>query len=446
MIPEAVTQVAQAVPPVDADALPQTMPMAGVLVLMLIPLTAYALWGDYFERYIEALRTEKEPFEEMNELNRVRLNGLFAVLAEAVIFLGTGPTPTDPGLADPHSLSHVYSAIRGIFGIVTILSLMLLQARYERKVRGNEEKGAGRAQLTSAIKACGWSLLGGIVYLGVFGISMVVCTAPAAIFKFPPAVGVGLLLLGMATGVLAGLCASFGLAPFFVQKIFSAEKVTHPETVQAFDQMFDASQVSRPNYWMVGLKQYHAANAMVAGFRSGQGIFKPGLFISKSAIDALTIPELRAIVLHEVSHIQMGHLRKRFIFSSGLVICSSLFTGACVEIAQAVAPHSSALGMVGCVALFASFFVATRSLAEQTRYQEIQADVHSIERLGSNLEDLANALRKLDRANGTLPMRKEPAARLIAAGHPLTELRVKILQKYFENRDQKSHADQDKAA
>jgi Zn-dependent protease with chaperone function len=358
----------------------------------------------------------------------------------------------DPNLTnaiDTHANLHLYGAGRGLLGIVTILSLMLLQSRYERKVRGHTEKGAGRAQLVSAVRACAWSLLGGVIYLAVFGFSMVVCTAPAAIFKLPQAAGIGLLLFGMAAGVLAGLCASFGLAPYFVRKIFNAEAVTEEAQIKAFDEMFDQSEVSRPGYWIVGLKQYHAANAMVAGFRSGKGLFKPGLFISKSAIDTLSIPELRAIVLHEVSHIKLGHLKKRFVFSSGLVICASLFTGAVVEVFQLLMPHSGFLGMIGCIALVGSFFVSTRYLAEQTRYQEIQADVHSIEKLGSNLEDLASALRKLDLANGILPFRKEPSALMIAPSHPVTELRVKILQKYFESRDHREQAarsDQNKAA
>ncbi len=403
------------------------------MILMLIPLTAYALWGDYFERSIQKRREEHESIEEMVELARVRLNGLFAVLAEAVIFLGSGASHTDTSAAAPHALSPGYAALRGLFGIGTIISLMLLQARYERKAKADVTPGAGREQFKAATKACGWSLLGGLVYLAVFGASMVVCTAPAALFKVSAAVGVGLLLLGVSSGVLAGLCASFAMAPFFVRKIFNAEKIADAGTVGDLDEIFDQSGVVRPDYWMLGLKQHHAANAMVAGFRSGKGFFKPGLFISKSAMDTLSVNELRAVVLHEISHISLGHLKKRFIFSAGLVICSSLFTGMCIEVLQAVSPHSPYLGFAGCVALLASFAFSTRFLAQQTRYQEIQADVHSIEKLGSSLEYLASGLRKLDRANGTLPFRKDPAALMIASGHPETELRVRILEKYFEN-------------
>ncbi|MDR3608863.1 MAG: M48 family metalloprotease [Oligoflexia bacterium] len=433
MPPEAVAQI---------DNLSQNaMPLTGIIVLMLIPLTAYALWGDYFERYIGKLREDQEEFQEIEELTRVRLNGLFAVLAEAVIFLGSAQG--DPSAAAPHPFGHLHAALRGLFGVGTIISLMLLQARYERCVRNDQGKGAAMAHFKSAARACLWSLLGGAIYLAVFAAGMLVCTAPAAIFKLPQSVAVFLLLSGMAVGVVGGLCASFGIAPVLVRKIFGAEKISDAKIVAELDKVFDASAVARPGYWMIGVKQYHPANAMVAGFRAGTGLLRPGLFISKSAIDALSLDELRAIVFHEISHIRLGHLKKRFIFSSGLVICASLFTGTTVEVIQAVTQQNSLAAFSGCIALVASFAISIRALAEQTRYQEVQADIHSIETLGSNLKDLSSALRKLDKANGILPLRKEPGSMMVASGHPATELRVKILAKYFELRREKKAAEEE---
>src|SRR6185312_5039438 len=89
-------------------------------------------------------------------------------------------------------------------------------------------------------------------------------------------------------------------------------------------------------------------------------------------------------------------------------------------------------GLIGPVTGMFSFFVTFRMIAEQGRIQEFEADVHCIEKLGASLESLSSALRKLDRANTQLGTRRDPRAFLAGNGHPATELRIKILQRYFE--------------
>jgi Zn-dependent protease with chaperone function len=401
------------------------IPLTGIIVLMLIPLVAYALWGDYFGHYIARLRAEREKISEIEELYRIRLNALFAILAEVVIFLGSNSS-NGPRLEHPLAC--------GALTASTIVGILLFQMSCERQIRTPEGKATMRAQFRSAFRACAWSVLAGVMYLVIFGLAVVVCTLPAAFFTVSGPVAVVMLLTGIVAGVMGGLCANFALAPVFIRKIFNAETLADPAIVAELDRIFKEAGIEKPNYGVINVKQYHSASAMVAGFQGGRGIFRPALFVAKNVLDGLTPVELRAVVLHEISHMQLQHLRKRFIFSSGLVICASLSTGMLVQLIQTFF-HETQLGEVaGSIALIISFAASFRALAEQTRYQEIQADIHSIEKLGSTLESLSGALMKLDHLNGSLPYRKEPGAMMVAAGHPGTELRIRILTRYFERK------------
>jgi Zn-dependent protease with chaperone function len=248
----------------------------------------------------------------------------------------------------------------------------------------------------------------------------------------PMSVKLGLVLVGMGVGVVGGLCLSFALGALFVRKIMNAKAAPEGELRQTLKTMFENAKTSVPEFWLIDTPEAHLGSAMMAGFPKGRGLFKPGFFISNGLAAKLTDGEFKSVVLHEISHWRLQHLKKRFIYSAGLILCASLMTGFSVLCARLIGVSQQGQTMVGFTSLLVSFVFAFRLLARLVKYQEFAADIHSIEKLGSTLADLTSALRKMDQMNSDFPQRRDPGSMLVSLGHPITEYRIRVLEKYFE--------------
>ena len=174
--------------------------------------------------------------------------------------------------------------------------------------------------------------------------------------------------------------------------------------------------------WLIESGRVQTGTAFIAGTKWGNGPLRPALFISRNALETLTLGEIDAVVLHEASHLCMNHLVKRLLLSITL-ITGTMFLGVFVLLlAPLLLPSGvgfqSLLGPFMAVVAFVSAF---RILAVQSREHEVAADLYAVERLGASYEDLSNALRKLDRLNGFAPDRN-------GVTHPATETRLALLK------------------
>jgi Zn-dependent protease with chaperone function len=190
-------------------------------------------------------------------------------------------------------------------------------------------------------------------------------------------------------------------------------------------------------------------NVLIAGFQKGFGPFRPALFISKPLLNTLKKEELQAIILHEISHIKLNHLRNRFIFSSGLLIFASLLSGLTVLLFHLLTGGSAVAPLAGLSTLVTMMIISFRKIAEQNRFHELEADIHAIQ-IGSTIDDFEGALRKMDQLNQLNTNRRAVASEehqpaMSADGHPSTDERIRILREYFA-RTEKNNVQEDKAA
>src|SRR4051812_47276201 len=78
------------------------MNLAGLVILTAIPIAAFALWCDYFERFFQAKLDEREEVNRADELYRIRTAGFFINLVEILIFFGSTPIRREhPAIAYP---------------------------------------------------------------------------------------------------------------------------------------------------------------------------------------------------------------------------------------------------------------------------------------------------------------------------------------------------------
>lgn len=397
--------------------------LAGLVILTAIPVVAFALWCDYFERFFQAKVEEREEINRGEELYRIRTAGFFINLFEVLIFFGTTPTRRE------------YPLIAYPLFLAAFLIPMMIQRGLEGKVAGAElEKGG--SFYWQALRTFFWSMIAGLTYIASMLTSVFLFSLVGVLTGAPASVKLSLVLVGMAVGVVAGLCVSFALGALFVRKIMNAKTAPEGEVRNTLTEIFASSKTQAPEFWLIDTQDAHMGNAMMAGFPKGRGLFKPGFFVSSSLATQLSDGEFRSIVLHEISHWRLQHLKKRFVYSTGLILCASLMTGFAVLCSRVMGVSPQGQTMVGFTSLLTSFLFAFRLLARLVKYQEFAADIHSIEKLGSTLVDLTSALRKLDRLSADAPLnveRRDLGSKLVSLGHPLTEYRIKVLEKYFEH-------------
>lgn len=390
----------------------------GLAVLTAIPVVGMALWADYFGRYAEALAKENPDFDRPNEILKVRLASLFALVFQFILFLATA------------DIRREYPIAANVMFMSAMILQILIQNAAEKRVnpaiQAKTSEGVGLA-----LRALFWSALGGVLYISLLFVCLRGALLVGQAFKATPAIATGLMIAGSIAGVVGGLGLAFALGPFQMRRMFPTSRLTDERFRNTLDDCFSKAGVSPPDYWILELSRFNRGNALITGFRSGRGIFRPALFLSASLVSGLSEAELRAVVLHEISHMRLHHMRKRFVLSSGMILAASLAAGMLVIVAHLINPGGPANSLVGLLTIFSSFVMTLRFLEKQNRLQEIEADITAV-KLGASIADLEGALRKLDQMNGQPTDRAEPSSKLSGSGHPSTEERIKIIHAYFE--------------
>lgn len=409
--------------------------LAGLFVLTAIPVVSFALWGDYFERYFEARVKEEPDFERLSELRRVRAAGLWVTICQMTVFFTSTPIRREfPVFAYPLFLAAVLIQL----GVQRGLETKIHNAMPAKN--GVTPTHPEASLFWQAIRTFFWSLAAGMLYMASISVSVFVFALLGLAFHAPELIKLGLVLTGMGVGVVGGLGLNFGLSAFFVRKMMAARSMAEGDLHTELKAVFNRTNAALPDVWVINTPGFSFGSAMIAGFPTGKKAFRPGLFLSDELIKNLTPAETQAVVLHEISHVKLRHLYKRFIFSCGLILCGSLITGVAIMFARGVGYPTEVQSTLGCLALITSFGGALMLLARQVKFQEITADIHSIEKLGARLEDLASALRKLDKLAGAIGVPKDVGSRVLSLGHPVTEFRIRLLEKYFYLKSKKDQA------
>ena len=389
----------------------------GLIVVTAILTVLYALWTEYFSQSLDRAKEEKRELDKNAELSKLRMAGICMVFCQFGLFLSSSEVRTAHPLAANFSF------------IAAMLIQGILQARLERKIGRKPEEAA--ADVKEGLRALLWSSVAGLTYLAVL------CTLLFSSFFLAELTHASLVIKGTMVfagailGVVGGLGFNFALGGFFLRKTLPSVKLTDVELERTLNERFADAGITPPGFWVIETNRTRFANAMIAGFPRGRGIFKAALLISRNVVSGLTPDEIQAVVRHEIAHITLEHLRKRFQLACMMILASTAASTLFVLVMNILIPGSQTL--LGIIAAVIASFYTFRTLAKQNYFHEIEADVHSIDHLGGNFEDYASALRKLAKLNGF--QETNQTERVFAgAGHPATENRIKITRNYLEKK------------
>jgi Zn-dependent protease with chaperone function len=408
----------------------------GLAVLNLIPLVLYAIWADYYARYLDDALRENPDLDRAGEISRIRTAGLCGLLAQAGLILATS------------DLRHQAPAYVNGFCFVGIMAQAWMQMRLEKKVSVGSPQKTHAAQnlswraslatpaLTGARAIFGCAL-GGALYIAVTLITVRLFAFAGDLFHAGPTARTALAILGGLCGVAGGLTINFALGAWHLRQIFAAlplplQDPAGTATRALIEERYRKGGVRVPGIWVIESEHLGAANALVAGFSFGRGIFSPGLFISRGTLNLLTPDELGAVISHEISHLRLHHLRKRLGMTLLLVIGITFVAATFAVAAALLHVPANSVGWLGPIAAIVSFFASLKVLGWQSRFQEIQADIHAVEILGARLEDLESALRKIHQLNALARPEQAPGAMRPGLTHPSLEERIARLHAYFE--------------
>ena len=206
---------------------------------------------------------------------------------------------------------------------------------------------------------------------------------------------------------------------------------------------FARARFSPLSFRVIEMERFRMANALVAGVSWGRGVFAPVLFVTRTLVQHCNAEELEAVICHEMSHLALRHLRRRFYYSFGLVFVTVFFLAGLSFLSSASVPVSrqAAKAMLG-ISMLAALGAQLYLIRRQVRVHEIEADTYAVGTFGVKFEAMASALRKLDLLNDQLGDKKDPSTYLCAGcGHPTTEQRIRLLrEKYGERADSKEKA------
>jgi Zn-dependent protease with chaperone function len=250
---------------------------------------------------------------------------------------------------------------------------------------------------------------------------------PGKLLTLPEWANTLCILTGGALGVGFGLLANFALGAYHLKKILPVTAITDESLRTLLTECFTHQGLAAPELWRVETERAREATALIAGFNGGRWVFRPGLFLSRSAIEALTPTELSAVVLHEVAHLKLRHLRKRLLSSAGLIVGLTIAATFVVFLSLLALPDGPGRTLVSYAAAAGAMIISFRGLAAQSRRHELEADRYAVRRLNADPAAMIEALRKFDRINQVQPAGDGPGPKL--GTHPSTADRVSALER-----------------
>lgn len=218
----------------------------------------------------------------------------------------------------------------------------------------------------------------------------------------------------------------FYFSPLLVRLMLPSKKITNGNLLGILKQ--ELSQAGLPSYqcYSLELEQFGSFNALVVGTAWGKGPAKPSIFVSKSLLTHLNELEFRSIIRHEIGHLKLKHIRKRFLMSFLAYVVPSVIL---ISIAFFLLPDEfQEIGIT--LAIIGAVICQIFLLRRQTRFQEMEADAYAVFNLGSSIDDFEGALKKLSSLNHVKYNKKELSSLSCAySAHPTSDFRISELHR-----------------
>lgn len=319
-----------------------------------------------------------------------------------------------------------------IFFVCGLLTQSQIKNGLERRLRNLEATEAQQFRMT--VKSLFFVVAMLAVYAAIVHFTALGFAVCAGWLHFSKDTVLAARVVGTFTGVFFAVLTAYALAPWYLRLLLPVSKLSDSDTIAALDQCFLNAGLVPPEFWVLELDSFGMHNALITGMPGGRGLLRPALFLSQSLLKNFTRAELHAVILHEVSHLKLKHIRSRFVATFlalvGSCLLAALLIGTAVVLVSksVMGQEQLALPMLLAALLpaFSPYFVARR----QVRKHELEADAYAVFSLGADLDALSSALRRIDSLNDLPSDRKDPSSILSAeTAHPTTELRISILKK-----------------
>jgi Zn-dependent protease with chaperone function len=445
----------------DPDGSMTGLSLTVLFCVFAIPVVAFALWGDYFERRVrhDRLRGELDFAAESFLLNSA---GLVVFILQVVNYFSLRPYQTGNeslsvllfiGALITQSLLHLGMSRRlELEAIADREEIGLTSEGREIDADSPESDEIRPATPPSGIRprtpqpgrewnSSLWlaSLLAG--YISFAGACGVLAIVAASRFGASPIATALFGVFGTGAGIIIGLSMVYALAPITVRRLFEVTPLAEfrdEDTLRLVRDCFERAKIPCPEVYVLHHAELQTHNVMIAGFTHGRGIFKPAVYITEALIadrlatvralspastatreKSFTEAELRAVLLHEVSHASLHHLRRRLLLTSASVV-AGLVAGTLGWIAARTFLPAGLAELIQLGIAAAVVFIPFSRVHRLVFQQELEADLHAVIELGALPEAMISALRKLDAANG-----RDSSVAL--GSHPSTEKRISEL-------------------
>ncbi|MEN9722799.1 MAG: Peptidase family [Pseudomonadota bacterium] len=410
-------------------------PVLGLAIAAAIPPVIFALWTEYFKN---DLRSEGQEDRELSDeelmaerLSRVRLAGLLTTILQLVIFLATSPVREQSSTA----------AAGGM--IVTLLALILQrwsQLGLERLILpALTEASTKQSEQPRLIPpAVLWGFVSMALYAGIVLGSIIASTIVVAVLRIPGAWAFGVIGAGAVLGYSLALASNFAISPWLFKKMLPSEEIREPQTLQRLTSWFSEAGVTPPEFRKISAAGVHSANAWVTGFPELNGAFRPVLWLTPKLAAEMNNPafttQFEAIIKHEIAHMRLRHLARRFLLAWSLSL-TAIVTLAAALAFNAYFQSTNATSALPLFSMVASLFILWRSVSlirRQAQRQELEADRFCVERLGARASALISALEILEEWN-RVPNSRETLSQQESLGtHPASSERVSALQELLQ--------------
>jgi Zn-dependent protease with chaperone function len=213
------------------------------------------------------------------------------------------------------------------------------------------------------------------------------------------------VVLSTLSGFAIGVAASFYVSPFVLRHAFFAVPIGNWKGIS----VYACDEADLPG---------KVPNIFIAGFRRGIGPFRPAIFASQSALGMLRRPALEAVFAHELSHLRLGHLRKRLGTAMMTFVAASVLTSA-VLLGMQWTGYTTINGLLSVFGGLVPAALTWMSMKNLLWVQEFEADENAIRAYGAEPQALLEALTTLQKAIG-------------GTTHPLVEARMEKLRARIE--------------
>ena len=370
-------------------------------MLTLVPCIAYALWVDHLRR------SKADPKDLLKPLRRA---GTMVIFSELLIFSAA------------NIIGNLSLTVCIFFLMLALLFQKQIEFGMERKIRSIQ--ATQLEQLHLMVRSFLWALLGGALYSLMVAAFLMGGFLLIQAFPIAPETKMLFLILTCVTGIIAGISVTYGLSAFFIQKMLPNREITDLKLHSLLKNCFETAGLPTPKLKTMELDRFQFNSAMMAGFASGRGWFKPILLISDSILKNFTTKEIQAIILHEISHLRLHHMQKRFIFASAIVLIFGISAAMSTFFFSSLIPPF----MTSVVLLL----TAVQALHHQNRKHEQEADKNAVKVLQADFHALESALRKLDQMNHLSEKKSILRYLLPNTSHPSTQQRILFLKKDIE--------------